>query len=241
MVGFRWWPSTASCGPCTTVARDQLSAWTPASCTSTAEMLTPRRSWTRRGVARPAGARWAARCRTRRRPCADRLADRRGGSDSAMGNDPGAASTRQLEGAHSHSRSTAGAGVRQARGRGPRVGQYVAGAVRPNQSPARCRVFISAPLVRDRLLGLFALWAERWGKVMAEGVRIDLPLTHEQPAMLCGARRPSVTVALRSLKGRWAADPDPRPKLAAVPPAGRREAGGPLSLDGIAAAAVCGI
>ena len=58
---------------------------------------------------------------------------------------------------------------------------------------------LSSPLVEERLLLLFALLAERWGRVTAEGIRLDLPATHELLAVLCGARRPSVTMALRSL------------------------------------------
>lgn len=72
---------------------------------------------------------------------------------------------------------------------------------------------LSSPVVEERLLLLFALLAERWGRVTSYGVRLDLPVTHELLAVLCGARRPSVTLALRSLTrqelvargtdGRW--------------------------------------
>jgi len=58
---------------------------------------------------------------------------------------------------------------------------------------------ISCPSIEDRLILLFGLWGERWGKVTPEGVRIDLPLTHQLIAQLCGARRPTVSVTLRSL------------------------------------------
>lgn len=74
-------------------------------------------------------------------------------------------------------------------------------------------VVLSAPLIEERLLLLFALLADRWGRVTPAGVRIDLPITHELLAVLCGARRPSVTMALRALSdqnllargpdGRW--------------------------------------
>lgn len=56
------------------------------------------------------------------------------------------------------------------------------------------------PRVHARVLILFWLLAERWGTVAPDGVRIDLPLTHELLAMLTGARRPSVTVALQRLE-----------------------------------------
>ena len=72
---------------------------------------------------------------------------------------------------------------------------------------------LSSPVVEERLLLLFALLAEKWGRVTSYGIRVDLPVTHELLAVLCGARRPSVTLALRSLSrqdliargtdGRW--------------------------------------
>ena len=55
------------------------------------------------------------------------------------------------------------------------------------------------PRTHARLLILFWLLAERWGRVVPQGVRITLPLTHEILAMLVGAQRPSVTVALKRL------------------------------------------
>ena len=60
-------------------------------------------------------------------------------------------------------------------------------------------LIISAPVIEDRLLLLFALLAERWGRVRPEGVWLELPLTHDWLARLCGARRPSVSTALGSL------------------------------------------
>ena len=52
---------------------------------------------------------------------------------------------------------------------------------------------------RARVLILFWLLAERWGTVTPEGVQVDLPLTHEVLAMLVGAHRPTVTIALQRL------------------------------------------
>jgi hypothetical protein len=82
---------------------------------------------------------------------------------------------------------------------------------------------ISAPVVEDRLLLLFGLLAERWGKVRPEGVWLTLPLTHDLIARMCGARRPSVTMALRSLaeagivectrRGCWILHGGPPPHL----------------------------
>lgn len=55
------------------------------------------------------------------------------------------------------------------------------------------------PRVHARLLILFWLLAERWGRVAPDGVRITLPLTHEVLGMLVGALRPPVTLALQRL------------------------------------------
>jgi DNA-binding transcriptional ArsR family regulator len=57
----------------------------------------------------------------------------------------------------------------------------------------------SVPVIEERLLLLFALFGERWGKAIPEGVAIDLPLTHCLLASLVGARRPSTTTALSAL------------------------------------------
>ncbi|HET6868357.1 MAG TPA: Crp/Fnr family transcriptional regulator, partial [Solirubrobacteraceae bacterium] len=56
------------------------------------------------------------------------------------------------------------------------------------------------PRVEDRLLALFWHLADRWGRVLPDGVRIDLPLTHETIGRLIGARRPTVTLGLRALR-----------------------------------------
>jgi hypothetical protein len=55
------------------------------------------------------------------------------------------------------------------------------------------------PRVHTRLVLLFWLLAERWGRFGPDGVRVQMPLTHETLAMLVGAQRPSVTVALQRL------------------------------------------
>jgi CRP/FNR family transcriptional regulator, cyclic AMP receptor protein len=55
------------------------------------------------------------------------------------------------------------------------------------------------PRVYGRLLILFWLLAERWGTVTPEGFRVSLPLTHELLALLVGAHRPTVTLALQRL------------------------------------------
>jgi CRP/FNR family transcriptional regulator, cyclic AMP receptor protein len=55
------------------------------------------------------------------------------------------------------------------------------------------------PRAYVRLLILFWLLADRWGRVSTEGVYVTLPLTHEVLAMLIGAHRPTVTIALQRL------------------------------------------
>lgn len=54
--------------------------------------------------------------------------------------------------------------------------------------------------VRDRLLFLFWMLADRWGKVTPEGVVVPLSVTHRMLAQVVGAHRPSVTLALRRLE-----------------------------------------
>ena len=56
--------------------------------------------------------------------------------------------------------------------------------------------------VEDRLLALFWCLAERWGRVLPDGVLISLPLSHRTLAGMIGARRPSVTTALGKLIAR---------------------------------------
>jgi len=65
-------------------------------------------------------------------------------------------------------------------------------------------LIVSAPLIEERLLLLFTMLAERWGKVRPDGVWLELPLTHELLARMSGARRPSVSTALRSLSNAGA-------------------------------------
>ena len=73
----------------------------------------------------------------------------------------------------------------------------------------------------DRLL--LVLWhlADRWGRVTSEGVRLDLRLTHDTLAAAVGARRPSVSVALKRLieLGRVESRPGSRWVLHGRPPA----------------------
>jgi CRP-like cAMP-binding protein len=58
--------------------------------------------------------------------------------------------------------------------------------------------------VDDRLLALLWALAERWGRVVPDGVLVSLRLSHRTLAGLIGARRPSVTTALGQLMARGA-------------------------------------
>jgi CRP/FNR family transcriptional regulator, cyclic AMP receptor protein len=81
--------------------------------------------------------------------------------------------------------------------------------------------------VDDRLLSVLWHFADRWGTVTPEGVRLDLRLTHQVLAAVIGARRPSVTTALKRLaddgrirplpRSRWLllGSPLPRPRWCA--------------------------
>ena len=55
------------------------------------------------------------------------------------------------------------------------------------------------PRANARLLLLFWLLAERWGRVGPRGVQVTLPVTHDVLAMLVGAHRPTVSIALKRL------------------------------------------
>jgi CRP/FNR family cyclic AMP-dependent transcriptional regulator len=56
--------------------------------------------------------------------------------------------------------------------------------------------------VDDRLLALLWCLAERWGRVLPDGVLVSLRLSHRTLAGMVGARRPSVTTALGQLMAR---------------------------------------
>lgn len=60
-------------------------------------------------------------------------------------------------------------------------------------------VICQLPRVEDRILAMLWLLADSWGQVTSSGVRLPLALTHETVGALVGARRPTVTLALRKL------------------------------------------
>jgi CRP-like cAMP-binding protein len=60
-------------------------------------------------------------------------------------------------------------------------------------------VICQLPRVDERVLSMLWLLSESWGQVTLSGVRLPLALTHETLGGLVGARRPTVTLALRKL------------------------------------------
>lgn len=58
------------------------------------------------------------------------------------------------------------------------------------------------PRVENRLLAMMWLLAEKWGHVTPAGVRLPLSLSHETLGELIGARRPTVTLAIKKLAER---------------------------------------
>jgi CRP/FNR family transcriptional regulator, cyclic AMP receptor protein len=65
-------------------------------------------------------------------------------------------------------------------------------------------VICQLPRVDQRLLALMWLLAESWGRVTPTGTNLPLKLTHDALGALIGARRPTVTLALRDLCERGA-------------------------------------
>ena len=85
-------------------------------------------------------------------------------------------------------------------GRYPRVGPALAGrALGRSRRLAAMMAIAQQPRLDDRLWMLFWELADRYGRVHADGVHVDLPLTHEVLSHLAAARRPSVSSALTKL------------------------------------------
>lgn len=64
------------------------------------------------------------------------------------------------------------------------------------------RALCQLPRVEDRLHGVLWLLAERWGHVTPDGVVLRLRLTHELLGQLIGAKRPTVSLAVKALEAR---------------------------------------
>ena len=60
-------------------------------------------------------------------------------------------------------------------------------------------VICQLPRVEDRLLAMLWLLSDSWGQVTGAGIRLPLVLTHDTLGAMIGARRPTVTLALRRL------------------------------------------
>ena len=58
------------------------------------------------------------------------------------------------------------------------------------------------PRVEDRLMALMWLLADSWGRVTPAGIRVPVSLSHEVLGGLVGARRSTVTLAVRTLRER---------------------------------------
>lgn len=89
------------------------------------------------------------------------------------------------------------------------------------------------PRVEQRVLTLLWFLSERWGRMTANGVLLPLPLNHSELGRLVGARRPTVSLAVKELAtqelltrrddGTWVLAGEPPEDLARVRPAPRRE------------------
>ena len=66
------------------------------------------------------------------------------------------------------------------------------------------------PRVEDRLMAMLRHIADRTGRVTAEGTNVPVRLTHEALGKLVGARRPTVSLAMKELavEGRVRRQPD---------------------------------
>ena len=61
------------------------------------------------------------------------------------------------------------------------------------------RAIVSMPRAEQRIFALMWMFADRWGTVTPDGVVVALNLKHELIGRLVGARRPTVSLALRAL------------------------------------------
>jgi CRP/FNR family cyclic AMP-dependent transcriptional regulator len=85
--------------------------------------------------------------------------------------------------------------------RWPVVGAALAQRLMEAQEEQATRAAINTiGRVDRRVLAMLTHFANRWGRVTAEGLVLDLPLTHEMLGWLVGARRPTVSLALTGLR-----------------------------------------
>lgn len=89
----------------------------------------------------------------------------------------------------------------QAAARWPMLtGAIVARTVRRSHALALAGAITSTTGLEIRLSLLFWSLADRWGRVTPDGVVVPVTLTHETIARLVGARRPSISTALKQLE-----------------------------------------
>jgi CRP/FNR family cyclic AMP-dependent transcriptional regulator len=82
----------------------------------------------------------------------------------------------------------------------PQLGAELAGrALARSVRTVVAMAIAQQPKLEDRLWMLFWDLADRYGRVRADGVHVDVPLTHEALSHLAAARRPSVSAALTRL------------------------------------------
>ena len=79
------------------------------------------------------------------------------------------------------------------------AGRLLLRAARQVSRLAVLRGVSQLPRVDQRLLALFWLLAERWGRVTGEGIVLPIAVTHETLGRMVGARRPTVSLALKDL------------------------------------------
>jgi CRP/FNR family transcriptional regulator, cyclic AMP receptor protein len=90
--------------------------------------------------------------------------------------------------------------VRQAARRWPGIADFLHDRLARQTHHASMQLAtLHLPRVENRLIALFADLAERFGHMAADGILIDLPLTHEIIGGLVASRRPTVTLALTQL------------------------------------------
>jgi CRP/FNR family cyclic AMP-dependent transcriptional regulator len=85
-------------------------------------------------------------------------------------------------------------------GRAELVQALLAGQGRLDAERAALQAITRLTGVERRLLALFDLLAERRGRRTLEGIAVPVAIPHRLLAELVGARRPTVTTALRSLR-----------------------------------------
>ena len=77
--------------------------------------------------------------------------------------------------------------------------QLLGRSIHQTERLALHRAVLQLPHVEQRVLAVLWLLAERWGRVAPAGVLVPISLTHQTLGALVGARRPTVSLALKAL------------------------------------------